>query len=121
MSSSASRLRPYDTAPSLFNGPQGTPQGAPPPRSGGRDPLRDARSSGMTRKVDELGRMVLPSELRKRFRIHEGDHLAIHVEEERIVLTKVETGCVFCDSTDGLVNYRDKLICKDCKSAIEDI
>lgn len=75
----------------------------------------------MTRKVDELGRMVLPSELRKRFRIHEGDHLAIHVEEERIVLTKVETGCVFCDSTDGLVNYRDKLICKDCKSAIDDI
>ena len=75
----------------------------------------------MTRKVDELGRMVLPSELRKRFRIHEGDHLAIHVEEERIVLTKVETGCVFCDSTDSLVDYRGKLICQDCKSAIVDI
>jgi AbrB family transcriptional regulator, transcriptional pleiotropic regulator of transition state genes len=83
--------------------------------------MRDARSSGMTRKVDELGRMVLPSELRKRFRIHEGDHLAIHVEEERIVLTKVETGCVFCDSTDGVVDYRGKLICTDCKSAIEEI
>ena len=65
--------------------------------------------------------MVLPSELRKRFRIHEGDHLAIHVEEERIVLTKVETGCVFCDGTDDLVNYRDKLICKGCKAAIEEI
>lgn len=75
----------------------------------------------MTRKVDELGRMVLPSELRKRFRIHEGDHLAIHVEEDRIVLTKVETGCVFCDSTDSLADYRGKLICQDCKSAIEDI
>jgi len=75
----------------------------------------------MTRKIDELGRMVLPSELRKRFRIHEGDHLAIHVEEERIVLTKVETGCVFCDSVDGLVDHRGKLICKDCLSAIQDI
>jgi AbrB family transcriptional regulator, transcriptional pleiotropic regulator of transition state genes len=96
------------------------PQGAPPPR-GGRDSRLDARSTGMTRKVDELGRMVLPSELRKRFRIHEGDHLAIHVEEERIVLTKVETGCVFCDSTDGLVNFRDKLICADCKSGIDEI
>jgi transcriptional pleiotropic regulator of transition state genes len=83
--------------------------------------MREARSTGMTRKVDELGRMVLPSELRKRFRIHEGDHLAIHVEEERIVLTKVETGCVFCDSTDGLVNFRDKLICKDCKASIDEI
>jgi len=122
VSSSASRLRPYDTTPSRPNGPQSVPQGAPPPRTAsGRDPVRDARSTGMTRKVDELGRMVLPSELRKRFRIHEGDHLAIHVEEERIVLTKVETGCVFCDSTDGLVNFRDKLICKDCKSGIDDL
>jgi transcriptional pleiotropic regulator of transition state genes len=75
----------------------------------------------MTRKIDELGRMVLPSELRKRFRIHEGDHLAIHVEEERIVLTKVETGCVFCDSTDGLVDHKGKLICGNCLSAIRDI
>ncbi|HEV7534215.1 MAG TPA: AbrB/MazE/SpoVT family DNA-binding domain-containing protein [Acidimicrobiia bacterium] len=75
----------------------------------------------MSRKVDELGRMVLPSELRKRFRIHEGDHLAIHVEEDRIVLSKIETGCVFCDSTEGLVNYRDKLICGSCMSAIRDI
>ena len=83
--------------------------------------MREARSTGMTRKVDELGRMVLPSELRKRFRIHEGDHLAIHVEDERIVLTKVETGCLFCDSTDSLVNFRDKLICASCMSAIRDI
>jgi transcriptional pleiotropic regulator of transition state genes len=82
------------------------------------DSQREARSTGMTRKVDELGRMVLPSELRKRFRIHEGDHLAIHVEEERIVLTKVETGCVFCDSTDGVVDHKGKLICENCLSAI---
>jgi transcriptional pleiotropic regulator of transition state genes len=85
------------------------------------DSAREAKASGMTRKIDELGRMVLPSELRKRFRIHEGDHLAIHVEEERIVLTKVETGCVFCDSTEGLANYRDKLICSTCMAAIRDI
>jgi transcriptional pleiotropic regulator of transition state genes len=98
------------------------PQGTSPPRGGpGHDHGREARSTGMTRKVDELGRMVLPSELRKRFRIHEGDHLAIHVEEERIVLTKVETGCVFCDSTEGLVDHRSKLICQDCLSAIRDI
>jgi len=75
----------------------------------------------MTRKVDELGRMVLPSELRKRFRIHEGDHLAIHVEEERIVLTKVETGCLFCESIEGLVNFKDKLICGSCMEAIREM
>jgi transcriptional pleiotropic regulator of transition state genes len=68
----------------------------------------------MARKVDELGRMVLPSELRRRFRIHEGDYLGIHVEDERIILTKVETGCVFCDATEGLVSFRDKFVCSDC-------
>ena len=73
-----------------------------------------ARSTGMARKVDELGRMVLPSELRRRFRIHEGDYLGIHVEDQRIILTKVETGCVFCDSGDGLVEFREKYVCAQC-------
>lgn len=72
------------------------------------------KSTGMARKVDELGRMVLPSELRRRFRIHEGDYLGIHVEDQRIILTKVETGCVFCDSQDELAPYRDKLVCASC-------
>ena len=75
---------------------------------------RNVRSTGMARKVDELGRMVLPSELRRRFRIHEGDYLGIHVEDERIILTKVETGCVFCDSTEDLVSFRDKFVCPEC-------
>ncbi len=72
----------------------------------------------MARKVDELGRMVLPSELRRRFRIHEGDYLGIHVEDQRIILTKVETGCVFCDSGEGLVGFRDKYVCSDCLTSL---
>jgi transcriptional pleiotropic regulator of transition state genes len=68
----------------------------------------------MARKVDELGRMVLPSELRRRFHIHEGDYLGISVEGQRIILTKVETGCVFCDSGDELADFRGKLVCKIC-------
>jgi transcriptional pleiotropic regulator of transition state genes len=72
----------------------------------------------MARKVDELGRMVLPSELRRRFRIHEGDYLGIHVEDQRIILTKVETGCVFCDSGEGLVAFRDKYVCTPCMEGL---
>lgn len=68
----------------------------------------------MARKIDELGRMVLPSELRKRFRIHEGDYLAITVEGQHIILTKVESGCVFCDDTEGVVDYRGKFVCPTC-------
>jgi transcriptional pleiotropic regulator of transition state genes len=77
------------------------------------------RTTGMARKVDELGRMVLPSELRRRFRIHEGDYLGIDVEDGRIILTKVETGCVFCDSPDDLVKFRDKLVCPSCIQDLE--
>lgn len=77
------------------------------------------RTTGMARKVDELGRMVLPSELRRRFRIHEGDYLGIDVEDDRIILTKVETGCVFCDASDDVINYRDKLVCQDCLRDLE--
>lgn len=79
------------------------------------------RSTGMARKVDELGRMVLPSELRRRFRINEGDYLGIHVEDQRIILTKVETGCVFCDSPDDLVSFRDKFVCSSCLNGLRQV
>lgn len=72
----------------------------------------------MARKVDELGRMVLPSELRRRFRIGEGDYLGISVEGDRIILTKVETGCVFCDAPDQLVDFRGKLVCRACREGL---
>ena len=62
--------------------------------------------------------MVLPSELRKRLRIQEGDYLGIHVEEDRIILQKVESSCVFCGSPDDLVTFRDKLICPDCLNGL---
>lgn len=72
----------------------------------------------MARKVDELGRMVLPSELRKRFGIGEGDYLAISVEGQRIVLQKVESGCIFCDDTESLVDFKDKYICSGCLASL---
>jgi transcriptional pleiotropic regulator of transition state genes len=75
-------------------------------------------STGMARKIDELGRMVLPSELRRRFAISEGDYLGISVEGQRIILTKVESGCVFCDAAEELTQFRDKLVCKGC---VEDL
>lgn len=72
----------------------------------------------MARKIDELGRMVLPSELRRRFHIHEGDYLGISVEGQRIILTKVESGCVFCDSSEDLRDFRDKLVCRGCREEL---
>ena len=72
------------------------------------------RSTGMVRKVDNLGRVVLPSEMRKSFGIREGDYLDISVEDDRIVLAKRESTCVFCRAGDDLKEFRGRLICASC-------
>ena len=58
------------------------------------------RNTGMVRKVDDLGRVVVPAEMRKSFGIREGDYLDISVEEDRIILSKRQDACVFCRSSE---------------------
>lgn len=72
------------------------------------------KSTGIIRKVDELGRIVLPIELRRTLDIAERDELEIYMENDRIILQKYENSCVFCASTRGLVNYCGKNICQEC-------
>lgn len=72
------------------------------------------KSTGIVRKVDELGRIVIPKELRKMFNIKEKDPLEIYVEEDTIVLKKHENSCVFCKSTENLMEHKGKYICPDC-------
>lgn len=73
---------------------------------------------GMARKVDRLGRIVLPAEMRRLFSIDEGDLLEIHVDEGRIILSKLEIRCTLCGSLDELRLYRDKRVCQDCIKAL---
>ncbi len=72
------------------------------------------KSTGIVRKVDELGRIVLPIELRRTLDIAERDELEIFMENDRIVLQKYEPSCVFCSSSNGLVTYRGKNVCREC-------
>ena len=72
------------------------------------------KSTGITRKVDELGRIVLPIELRRTLDIAVRDELEIYMEADRIVLQKFEPSCVFCGSSRNLVSYRNKNVCVDC-------
>jgi transcriptional pleiotropic regulator of transition state genes len=71
-------------------------------------------STGMSRKVDDLGRIVLPAEMRRMFGIRSGDELEISVDSGAIMLRKVEARCVFCDSLDGLREFRGKRLCESC-------
>ena len=72
------------------------------------------KSTGIVRKVDELGRIVLPIELRRTLDIAEKDALEIYVDGSTIVLKKFRPSCVFCDSSRDLVTYKDKNICPRC-------
>lgn len=72
------------------------------------------KATGIVRKVDELGRIVLPIELRRTLDIEERDALEIYLDGDKIVLRKYETACQFCGSTHSLVNYRGKNICGAC-------
>jgi transcriptional pleiotropic regulator of transition state genes len=70
--------------------------------------------TGIGRKVDELGRIVLPVELRRAFDIREGDLLDIAIDDDRIVLTKRRTACAFCGSTTELRSFRERRVCAAC-------
>ena len=71
-------------------------------------------SIGMTRRIDALGRIVVPAELRRILEIHVGDLLDIRVEGGHVVLAKVEQSCVFCGSTEALRPHHEKLVCSGC-------
>ena len=76
------------------------------------------KSTGIIRKVDELGRVVIPIEIRNQFNIAEKDPIEIYVDGSSIVLKKYEPNCIFCGSTENLISYNDKLICEDCSKKI---
>lgn len=72
------------------------------------------KSTGVVRRVDELGRIVIPIELRNKLGIAEKDPLEIYVEGSNVILKKFETNCIFCGSSKKLVEYQDKLVCNKC-------
>ena len=72
------------------------------------------KATGIVRKVDELGRIVLPIELRRTLDIAERDLLEIYVEGSAIVLKKYRPTCVFCDSVKDISVYREKNVCARC-------
>ena len=73
------------------------------------------KNTGIARKVDELGRIVLPIELRKQLGITEKtDALEIYVEDGRIILEKVVDSCIFCGVKENLVDYMGKKVCRHC-------
>ncbi|HHW41016.1 MAG TPA: AbrB/MazE/SpoVT family DNA-binding domain-containing protein [Syntrophomonadaceae bacterium] len=76
------------------------------------------KSIGVVRKVDELGRVVIPIEVRRNLGIAEKDPLEIYVDSEKIILKKYEPTCVFCGEAGDIRHFRGKNVCKECAEAM---
>ena len=72
------------------------------------------KSTGIVRRIDELGRIVLPAEMRRIFNINEKDAVEIFTKDDTIILKKYDAVCIFCGSSADLKSFREKSICAKC-------
>ncbi len=77
------------------------------------------KATGVVRKVDELGRIVLPIELRRTMDIAEKDPIEIFVDGESVILKKYEPSCIFCNEAKNVIDYKGKNICSDCMAELK--
>ncbi|MDR1392068.1 MAG: AbrB/MazE/SpoVT family DNA-binding domain-containing protein [Clostridiales bacterium] len=75
-------------------------------------------ATGIVRKLDELGRIVLPKELRKTLGLNIKDPIEIYVNENEVVLKKYEPDCIFCGGMTDIKTYKSKNVCKNCRKEL---
>ena len=76
------------------------------------------KSTGIRRKVDDLGRVVIPAGIRRSLGIREGDQVEVHVEGDQVILAKPVDRCVFCQAEEDLQPYREKVVCRSCVASV---
>ena len=79
------------------------------------------KSTGIVRKVDELGRIVLPIEMRRTLDIGERDALEIYVEGSSVILKKYKPSCIFCDATKDITVFKGKNVCPKCPKELKEL
>ena len=79
------------------------------------------KSTGMVRKVDELGRIVLPISIRQNMGIEARDSVEIFTDENRIILQKYQSSCIFCNNADEILYFNDQRICRECLEKLKKI
>ncbi len=77
------------------------------------------KATGIVRKLDQLGRIVIPKELRTTFDLKENDPIEIFVEGSDIILRKYQPACIFCNEATDIVQFEGKNVCKKCLEKIK--
>lgn len=80
---------------------------------------KQMKSTGIVRSIDNMGRLVLPIELRKTLHLGEKEAVEIFTEGNDIILRKFSPRCTFCHSTENLIPYRGQNVCKECVRKLE--
>jgi transcriptional pleiotropic regulator of transition state genes len=76
------------------------------------------KATGIIKKIDDLGRIVIPKDIRKTLGVNNGDALQFFVEGDTVVLRKFGEECEFCGSYDNLTELKGKFICENCKKEL---
>ena len=79
------------------------------------------KSTGIVRRVDELGRIVLPIEMRRTLDIGEKDALEIYVEGSSVILKKYKPSCIFCDASRDISEFKGKNVCPKCLKELKQL
>ncbi|ASS66608.1 MULTISPECIES: AbrB/MazE/SpoVT family DNA-binding domain-containing protein [unclassified Paenibacillus] len=77
------------------------------------------KPAGVVRKVDQLGRIVLPKSLRKRYQMNEGDPVEILVQGDHIILERYRPRCVFCGSMEQVADFKERYLCSECMGQMQ--
>lgn len=76
------------------------------------------KATGIVRGLDDLGRVVIPKELRKAYGIEAGDPIEFYTSNDEIILRKYQPGCVFCGEAENLEHFRGKHVCGRCRDEL---
>ena len=83
------------------------------------DVMKDAKVKGLVRRIDELGRIVIPKDILNELDIHHRDALVFSTDSGRIVIQKYRPNCVFCNNAENLTLFRNKWVCGDCLKELQ--
>ena len=78
------------------------------------------KSTGIVRRIDELGRVVLPVDMRRVLGLEIRDPVAVFVNEDAIIIRKHQPSCIFCGSEKGIELFRNKPLCSECRRQLRD-
>ncbi|MGM0471582.1 MAG: AbrB/MazE/SpoVT family DNA-binding domain-containing protein [Bacillota bacterium] len=78
------------------------------------------KATGIVRKIDELGRIVIPIEIRRNLQLEEKDSVEIYVDDDSIIFKKYEPACIFCGEASDTTIYKGKIVCQDCIDEISE-